>query len=209
MKSYTLDKKFLSFRRAFAKIRHHEKGSVLVELAMMLPVTLMLALGGFELYRFLLIQQKITQTTMSLANLISQNQMLTGNIIQNTFDAVDHIMEPYDIEGNGKVIITTVVGNGGDGMVDYQCSPAGNYDGPSKVGTTGSTANLGILGTDFTLDDGETTVIAELYYDYKPFLANGGNFIENNVFTDTQLYKVAAYKPRFGSLPLTDSCDGA
>jgi hypothetical protein len=78
--------------------------------------------------------------------------------------------------------------------VTWQCNGGGAYTtGTSSIGTKGGDATMPTL---LPVDVGENIVVAEVLYDYKPFLFQG-------IFQPTVFRHTSFTRPR-GSLLVTD-----
>ena len=166
------------------------RGIAAVEFALLAPILLLLFLGGFEMTRYVLVNQKLSKTTASMSDLIARLKDLNEAEISNSFNAVEHLLEPYYDAGNVKVIITSVMNDGSDDVVNWQRCGGGSFATTSAIGEVGEVANL---PSSFDLGTNEDTVIAEIFYDYEPVIAP-------DIVAPDILYKVRFNKPRFGSL---------
>ncbi|PIR33564.1 MAG: hypothetical protein COV36_02425 [Alphaproteobacteria bacterium CG11_big_fil_rev_8_21_14_0_20_44_7] len=180
-----------------SRFKSDNSGMMAVEFALLLPVLLILFLGGFEVTRYVLLQQKISKTTSSMSDLISRLPSVSEAEISNSFNAVQHLMEPYFQNSDIKVIISSVFNNGGDVEIYWQRCGGGTLSAASQIGDVG---DVPVLPNGFTLDDGEEAIIAEVFYSFTPVIAP--DFIAVN-----SVYKVRVTKPRLGAL-ITISDDG-
>jgi hypothetical protein len=79
-------------------------------------------------------------------------------------------------------------------VVQWQCSGGGSYTAAtSAIGTEGANATV---PSTFSVDVGENVVVAEVFYDYRPFLFDG-------IFQPAILHHASYMRPR-GSLLVTD-----
>lgn len=163
--------------------------SVSLELALVLPLLILLLMGGTEYVRYTILNQKLERATAMVADLIAQSSTLTAAELDSLFDIVDNILSPFSMNEDGQVIISSVSGTGGAAVVRWQENTGSGADA-SKIGTAGGTASL---PHGLTLVDGENVIVSEFFFAYQPILLD-------DVFEDTLLYRVSAYRPRFGSL---------
>jgi len=187
------------------KFMRNEKGTILIEFAFTFPIILLAMMAGFEVFRLLMMERKTNLTVNAMTNLISQNQFLADTGIQNAFDAVDHIMKPFALT-NGQVIISYVTGGAGASTINVQCNGTSNAAYTSKIGTTGQNAQLGSIPGDFSLNDGETVVISEVYMDYSPLFFSLGGVLQSTLFAPREIYHISVQKPRFGDIIFTNGC---
>lgn len=163
--------------------------SASLELALVLPVLILLLLSGTEYVRYTILNQKLERATAMVADLIAQSSTLTTAELNSLFDIVDNILSPFEMNEDGRVVISSVSGTAGAPEVRWQQS-TGIGTEASKIGTTGGTATL---PQGLTLADGENVIVSEFFFAYQPILLD-------DVFEDTLLYRVSAYRPRFGSM---------
>lgn len=170
--------------------RKNQSGVMAVEFALLMPILLLLFLGGFEITRYVLINQKISKTAASMSDLISRLPSATEEEIENSFNAVQHLMAPYYKSGEVKVIISNVMRISGNNVMNWQRCGGGNFDVQSKFGEPNDNV---ALPNGFTLETSEDTIIAEIFYEFKPIIAP-------KTVAAKVLYKVRYTKPRLGAL---------
>jgi hypothetical protein len=174
--------------RAFAADR---RAVVLAEMAMAMPVVIVIALGGFEVARFALLTQKLDRLSVTVADLVSQSTAMSTTRLNQIFAAAGPIMTPFGIGGDGVVIVSSVSASNGSGArIAWQRSGGGSLAQTSALGAVSQPA---VLPTGFVVRDGENAIIAETYYNYVPM------FVPTLV-PPRRLYHRAMFRPRFGSL---------
>jgi hypothetical protein len=129
-------------------------------------------MGCFEASRYILLNQKLDRTSSSVADLISQASGVTPSVLSDTYAAADEQTEPFDLAGHGRVIISSVYKpDTNPAKVHWQCKGGGSYTAAtSKIGDKGADATM---PSTLSVDIGENIVVAEVFYDYKPFLFQG------------------------------------
>lgn len=188
------------------ELRQNQQGTILIEFAFTFPVILMTLMLGVEVFQFMMVQRKSSQTVNSVNNLISQNQQVDSTDITDIFNAVDHIMEPFGLIGNGQVIISQVSGTIGDPVIVDQCRISGSVSLISKIGSVGDSTTLSAVPGTFTLEDGEYAIVTEVYYQYEPLFVNLRSDLGGGIFTAQNIYHVAVQEPRFGRVVFTNGC---
>lgn len=181
--------------RALCLLARDARGAALAEFAMAFPLLLTLTLGGFELGRYVLLEQKLDSVAIETADLVAQTNSpsITTADLDNIFAAVGHIMAPFVIGANGRVIVTAVIkSNGGPITVNWQRAGGGTGSGTSRVGSPGSSATL---PAGFVVRDGEAVIVSEVFYSYQPLFATAWIAIPA-----ANLYNESFYRPRFGTL---------
>lgn len=175
-------------RRRFLKDR---RGSIFVETAILMPVLLTILLGGLEVGRFALLQQKLSRTATSMSDMVAVTKTtLSLTQLDNLYDAVSYVMAPFDMGTEGVLIVTAVTRNATTPIVSWQCTGAGSLAETSAIGTAGGTATM---PAGFTMVEGEVAIIAEVMYQYRPFVAP-------DMFGTTILRQSAMFRPRTGAL---------
>ncbi|WP_339630242.1 TadE/TadG family type IV pilus assembly protein [uncultured Sneathiella sp.] len=195
---------FISFSD---KITHHvqefirnHRGVAMVEFAMLLPLLMLLTAGSFEVARYALMTQKLDRITATLSDLIARsgNETITETEISNIIDSALFMAQPFDISDGSVIFLTSVQGRAGDAPEILSQRVSGNLTGyTSAIGSTiGGDATLPTAfpdaGSGETLADGETLIIAEIIYDYSPYLTGRIGF-----FGDMALRARAYFRPRF------------
>jgi Flp pilus assembly protein TadG len=190
------------FRRLFRR----QDGTILMEFAYTFPILMMLLVGGFETFRILLIERKVNQTVNAVANLVSQNELLPGEMITDTFNAVDNVMSPFDINTGGRVIVSRLEGTTGGTLVTNQCISGNGLLNQSKLGLETEYADTTVIPGTFSLTDGEIAIVAEVFFLYDPMFLNMSSLFSNGLYQQNQVYQVAVHKPRFGDVEFSDGC---
>lgn len=83
-------------RTFLARFRRAQDGLSAVEFALILPVMLTSLLGAVEVSNGMLADRKVTQTTSTLADLVSQDNSVTNTEINDIFAAAVAVMHPID-----------------------------------------------------------------------------------------------------------------
>ena len=168
------------------------KAMAAVEFAMILPIFLMVCLGGFEVPRYILLTQKMARASASMADLVAQGDDPLPQVqLDDLFVASSDLMSPYDLENNGKVLVSSVLNDDGNGpKVAWQRVSPGNFIATSKIGNEGGVATL---PSGLTVRQGENVIIAEVYFKYVPVFAN-------MIYSGTVLYQASFDHPRNNNL---------
>lgn len=176
------------FGQWLARLRRDERASTMVEMALAIPVLLILALGGVEVARYVLLNQKVARATTSMADLVAQAESVSSGDLDGLYQASIYILEPFKMPTDGVVLVSSIVASGGKSTIVWQ-KALGGIAGGSKFGLPGATATL---PTGFTIRDGDSVIAAETFFKYTPLFA--GQYLKNET-----LYASALYKPRFTS----------
>ncbi len=166
------------------------RGITAVEFALIFPILLAISLGMVEVGRYTLLNMKLEQTANTVADLGTRDENLSTDTLNDLFEAVEHILEPFEMGTDGKVIVTGVVSNNGSApAVAWQGEGAGSLPRDSLIGAVGETA---VIPEEIVMADGETLVVAEIFYSYDSWLLG---LLANQI-----MYRTAFYRPRMGTL---------
>lgn len=173
-----------------------EKGSILIETAIALPVLVMAFLMAFETARYILIQQKVARVSASVNDMmarVSDPEAQFSNIV----GATQHIMAPFDAGNESVIVIASIITHpeGQATQMIWQETGGGALNETSQIGQTGAAP---ILPTDFALNENEVVLVTEVIFNYTPFVING-------LISGQTLYKAAFNKPRLQNLSLLEN----
>ncbi len=169
-----------------------DSGVVATEFALLAPILLLLFLGGFEMSRFLLIQQKAEKVAYTVTDVVTQNTTITNAQLASIVIAASQIMQPYTFGANGVVIISSVHQSGtvNPPTVKWRYTGGGTLLRTSQIGNVNGNATL---PGGLTLNDKDNIIITEVYYRYTPMFSGGAIGAQD-------IYKVTIFKPRLGAL---------
>jgi Flp pilus assembly protein TadG len=165
-------------------------GNVAVEFALTLPVLMLLMLGSAEMARFVILHQKVDRVAVTTSDLVARAETIKESELQDIFAAADLVAQPFDLPGLGIVIVSAITNTGSGARVAWQRSGGGSATHTSQIGSEGGVATL---TTDFEVREGETAIIAEVFYDFEPFLSE-------LIVEPQTLYRRAHHRPRLGTL---------
>jgi Flp pilus assembly pilin Flp len=147
-----------------------DRGAIAIEFGLVISTLIVILMGCFEAGRYILLNQKLDRTSSSVADLISQANNVTTSVLSDVYAAADEQTEPFDLKGHGRVIISSVYKPASTATVAWQCNGAGSYAATSHIGSAGGDASM---PSSLPVDIGENIIVAEVFYDYKPFLFQG------------------------------------
>ena len=145
-------------RAPLRKLRRDNRGQELVELAMILPIVLLILLGTMELGHTYYVTHAMTGLSREAANLAARGSSLAQSAqiaVQNGAD--------IDLVNKGGALSSRLVVTGGVPIVVEQAS-YGSV-GSSKMGIVGSPA---LALPALVLDEGRVLYTVEIYYQYSP-----------------------------------------
>lgn len=167
------------------------KGIAAMEFALCAPALILVGLGGYDMARWMLIQQKAEKVAYAVADVVAQGGTVSVAQINQTLTAASQIMQPYAFGANGVVIISSVAKTGNNApTVRWRQSGGGTMAASSQIGGVGGNATL---PGGLTLADKDNVIVAEVYYKFTPLLTG-------IMLGSSNLYKTAVFKPRLGAL---------
>ena len=168
-----------------------QRGGVLVELALALPVLTVIVMGCYDATRFVLINQKLDRAASTMADLVSRPASISTAEVNLLFSAADEVVFPFNLNSNGRVIVSSVSrAVGGQPVVDWQLFDDSSLSVTSTLGTAGGAATM---PAGFTVREGESLIVSEVYYSFNP------QFLDQFIAAST-LAQRAYRRPRLGSL---------
>ncbi|WP_169569740.1 TadE/TadG family type IV pilus assembly protein [Sneathiella limimaris] len=177
-------------------------GVAMTEFAMLLPLIFLIAVGSFEVSRYALMTQKMDRISATVADLVARDEALTAAEMDNLLDSIEHLASPFEFDGLGMVVVTSVVGRDGkDPLIIGQKSKGSLADKSSLIGSNGGTAKLPAVFTDQdgqTLENDEGLIVTEVFYKFSPFFAGaGGSYIADDFLSGIDIYRQSFFRPRF------------
>jgi Flp pilus assembly protein TadG len=159
-------------------------GVAAVEFAISLPLLLGLGLGGIELANFAIVNMRVNQLAIAVADNASRAKMTTVSgaaqfreyDVSETFRAADLAYPAMQVFTNGRVVLSSLETNasGGQWIHWQRCrgsKSVGSKYGTQATGVTGTAfAGMGPTGSVITAESGAAIMFAEVYYDYTPLL---------------------------------------
>jgi len=167
------------------RFRRDNRGSLVLEMALAIPVLAALLFSGVEVTRYVLVNQKIERTSATMSDLVSQSRSLSTAQLDSLIGAARHVMEPYDVAANGLVVVSSISNSGSGAVIDWQHAVGGG-DGSSQFGAPGGSPSL---PSGFVVREGENVIVTEVFYDYTPLMTHA-------VFEAKTVYNFAVFRPR-------------
>ena len=152
------------------------------ELAMTMPLFLILLAGGVELTHFATTHMRVSQIAVSLADNASRakQDVVSGVLrirevdVNESFAAAQFQSGGLDLEANGRVILSSLERNpsGGQYIHWQRCFGDADYDssyGEQGAGLTGPTmSGMGPAGRQVAAEADTAIMFVEVVYDYDP-----------------------------------------
>jgi Flp pilus assembly protein TadG len=178
------------FRRGPGTLWRDGRASIAVEIAFVMPLIVVIALGAVELGRYVMLNIKLEHASDALSDLTTRDEKLSQADVRAIFRSVQEIASPFDLTKNGAMFISAVSADGTNpARVFWQVKARGGIKAKSHVGMPGGRA---AMPAKIKVHDRETVVVSEVFYKYQPILKG---FVPAMV-----IHKQALYRPRAGSL---------
>jgi len=166
---------FSLLRQRISGCVRDERGISAVEFALLLPLMVMLYLGGVEVSQGLTIDRKVTLVARTVADLAAQAQKITNSQMDNILDASTAVMLPYSI-GEAKVVVSQVsIDADGVAKIDWSDAKNGTARTPGQTVTLPAALNI----------PSSSLIWSEVSYDYKPVI---GYVITGTMKLTDQIY---------------------
>lgn len=156
----------LPMLRLFRRFLGARGASVLTETALVLPVLVLLLLGGIEVSRMVMVTYKLQKATSTVSDLIARQPVVDEATLTGIFESIPHVMSPFTLGLNGVMMVSSVSGTGNGNMtVNWQRTGGGLLEAESTIGSPGGAA---VLPDGIVLRDGVTAIASEVAYIYSP-----------------------------------------
>lgn len=141
------------------RLARDDRGVSAVEFALVLPVLIVIYLGGVELSHTITVDRKVTSAASAVGDLVAQGTIINAAEMKNIFDAAQVILSPYDTTGLKIVVSSVDVSKDGDTVI---CSDSYQTGARAENSEVSLPAGIRIEGT--------TLIMAEVEYQYVPTL---------------------------------------
>ena len=145
----------------------------LVEFALVVPICSLLILGGTEVARYVLLNQKLDRLATSVSDLIAQEDAVSAAELTNIFEAAPNLTWPFNVQTNGRIIVSSIGQVSGQTRVLWQrqcpgngCSWSGTPTFTSRIGTQ---SGLATMPSGLTVSSTDNVIVAEVFYNFTPF----------------------------------------
>ncbi|MFC3052509.1 TadE/TadG family type IV pilus assembly protein [Kordiimonas pumila] len=181
-------------KKIMPRLRHNKEGSVLVEIALSIPIFLGLLTGMVEVGSYLLLHMKMQHTVVAIADLVTRDETINEATMTDIFQAVPQVMAPYNKSADTLMMVSSISQlEDEQPTIFWQRSGGGTLSAASGYGEEGDTATL---PADITMRDDETVLVTEIFYRYEPLVFR---FLPNQT-----LKRTAFFRPRIGALQQID-----
>ncbi|WDR02243.1 pilus assembly protein [Devosia algicola] len=178
------------FQTAIRNFREASEAVAAVEFALILPVMLLVYIGGVEASSLITTDRRVQTITGTLGDLVARsNEKIPVASLTNYFEAAEGIMVPFSTVSLVQVVTSVRVNNDGTTKVlwsrQYQNS---TMSSGGRAHTVNQPYDLPSAITDISL--GESVIVSETFYSFVPSF----NIVYNGTIP---LYRENFYLPRF------------
>ncbi|OJX07949.1 MAG: hypothetical protein BGO76_03610 [Caedibacter sp. 38-128] len=168
------------------------RGSVLIEFAVILPLIFVLCAGVFELVMFTLLNNKLIRTAGVLGDAITRDDIKRSGIT-GILNTARSFLKPFEFNTQGRIVVSQIYNNGlttdpSKMVISWQVNMNGAV---SRLGTVGTRPTN--MPNNLTVLNEQAVVITEVFYQYQPIIFKG-------FFPNKTLYHVSVFVPRVGSM---------
>jgi Flp pilus assembly protein TadG len=164
------------------RFRRDRTGVSAIEFALILPIMMLLFCGTVDVTDAVTLNRKVTRTTDTLGDLVSQTTSLTNSEMKNVLDISTSIMSPYTTTPLKLLVTGVSIDSKGKATVTW--SDARNRTALTKGATVTLPSQVTVPNTFL--------IVTEVTYDYKPTIGY--------VMTGTYVLKDTSYlRPRSGT----------
>jgi Flp pilus assembly protein TadG len=174
--------------RLLQRFRRDHSGVAAIEFALILPILVLLALGCFEVPRYVLLWQRLERASSGVSDLVAQaDEPMTANQMTDIFSAAKIMMQPYSIYTNGSIVVTSINNpSGGTGIKNtWRVSCPAGVNG--TLGAINSTP-IGLPAALSPAIDNEV-LVTEVNFTFKPVFGT-------IIYRSSPLYAVNYTRPR-------------
>lgn len=198
-------------RRLLRRFRRDRRGVAALEFALILPILVLLALGCFEVPRYVMLWQRMERTASGVSDLVAQaDEPLTQDQMTDIFSSAKLLMQPYDVIANGSIVVTSINNpTGGVTNVSWRVA-CGTGDNNGKMGavsaqppaaqTAPPSANFPTSLLPIAKDN--EVLVTEVYFTFTPVF-------RNFIYSGSTLYANAFTRPRNHNLTTWPGKNGA
>lgn len=174
-------------------LANDRRGTLPVEFALVLPVLILLLIGGADVTWLYIANNKVQRAAAVIADLTARTDEIHVRDVVDMFQAAREVTAPLDFAGSGRAFVSSVANLPGIGVrVLWQQGTNAGLAVSSRIGNPGGAADL---GGALTLAQGEEVIVGEAFLEVAPLF---GLIVSG----PQRLYVRALQRPRYGTVTL-------
>jgi Flp pilus assembly protein TadG len=179
-------------RHRWSRAVSDDRGAAFVEFALIFPLLIVLYAVGFEICQAATVNRKLTNTTVQLANILSQYTTVTKSDISTIMNASSETMSPFANSALGIVVTEVNIDANGNATIGWSEAYSSGVAFQGTALTTPPSAPASFLTPS------SSYIVVQSTYAYTPVIA--GSFMQPMTLT-SHSYML----PRdSGSIPCSD-----
>ena len=174
-------------RRPFRRFRRDERGVSAVEFAMLLPLMVTLYLGAVEVSQGVAINRKVTLTSRTVADLVSQASAISLSDMSSLLKASVAVIAPYDASPLKVTVSQVKIDSNGNATVDW----SETYQGTKRGKGSSVTLPSALKVNDSYL------IWSEVSYNYVPtigYVVTGAMNLTDQIYMRPRLSDKVVYQ---------------
>jgi Flp pilus assembly protein TadG len=163
------------------RLARHEGGVAAVEFSLILPILVVLWIGGVEVTSALSVDRRLSNLAASIGDLVARSKTLKYSDVDQIFDIDVGAMYPYSATGVSKRISGVKIDNNGDAKVSWSRAE-GTYTAYAD-----NTVMNSVVPAALRASHNSQVIVSEVYYTYTPAV---GYVITGNLSLNERMFFV-------------------
>ena len=168
------------------RLKASESGIAAVEFSLILPVLLLLWIGGVEVTGALSVDRRLNNLASSIGDLVARSKQLTYAEVDDIFDLAPGALFPYDATGIAMRVTAVTMDNTGKATVAWSRAEG------SKPAHAPNTPMNSFVPAALRVPDSQI-IMSEVFYTYEPAL---GYVITGDLPLEDKMFFVPRLVPR-------------
>ena len=178
-------------RAALRRLLRSDRGSVAVELVIIIPIMVLLMVGFSEIYMYMRTVSALEHTAFTLADslgqtpqLINSNATTDSNDLGSIWNAAALLSAPNSLSQGGGIVITSVCESTSSCVWPAMPAPTMGPGVPriwwqasapwNGLGMTTRVTASNILPATWPFRNGDSAIVVEVFYTFNPFAMTAG-----------------------------------
>src|SRR4051812_27577810 len=171
--------------RLSRRFRHDDAGLALVEFAMVLPLMVLLYVGGIAVTQAIMTDRKVILLTRSLGDIVARDTAITSSESTDVFNAASAVMVPYNASATIlRMRVSSVrINNKSKSCIVWSLSPNSGFARKPKDNVDA------VVPADLRASTSSYLILSEVEYDYTPIIGV-------NLIGTIKMHETLYLKPR-------------